>query len=69
VKLVSNWRALIARAWSLKLLALAIILGALEIALPYLHGALPLQPGTFFALIFFINVLAAIARLMAQKGL
>jgi len=69
VKLVSNWRALIARAWSLKLLALAIILGALEIALPYLHGVLPLPPGTFFALIFLVNVLAAIARLVAQKGL
>lgn len=69
MKLVSNWRALIARAWSLKLLALAIFLGALEMALPFLHGVLPVRPGTFFALIFLTNVLAAIARLVAQKGL
>jgi hypothetical protein len=67
--LLANWREVLTRAWSMWLLYLSIFLGAVEMALPFLHGVLPVQPGTFVAIVFVTNILAAVFRLLAQRNL
>ena len=66
--LLSNWRDVLARAWSMRLLGVSILLGAAELALPFLQGVLPLKPGTFAALIFVTNIAAAVSRLLVQRS-
>lgn len=65
--LLPNWREVLTRAWSVRLQALSIIFGAAELALPFLQGVLPMQPGTFALLIFLTNVAAVVARLLLQR--
>lgn len=69
MQLAHNWRELIKHAWSLKFLALSILLGAAELALPYLHGVLPVRPGTFALLVLITNIAATVARLINQRNL
>ncbi len=65
--LLPNWREVLTRAWSMRLLALSILLGAIDLALPYLEGLLPIPQGSFVMLILVTNVAAAVARLVAQR--
>lgn len=67
MKLLDDWKAVLTRAWSMRLLGLSIVLGAAELALPFMQGVLPIQPGSFAALIFVTNIAAAIVRLLAQR--
>lgn len=67
MKLVTNWRDVIRRAWSLRLLALAAVLSGAEIALPYLVDGMPV--GLFASLSGVLTVAAMAARVVAQKGL
>lgn len=69
MKLAHDWRAVLRRAWSIRLIALGILCQALEFIWPFLDGSLPLPPRTFAALGFLISVAAIVARLVAQKGL
>lgn len=69
MNLVTNWRSVLAHAWSVRLLALSIALGAIEVALPYFNGVLPVSPGTFALLVLVTNVAAAVARLVHQRKL
>ena len=64
--LLPNWREVLTRAWSMRLLALSILLGAAALALPYLEGLLPIGQGTFVLLIFVVDIAAAVARLIIQ---
>ena len=64
--LKSNWRQVLRRAWSVRLMALAAVLSGVEIALPILAVDLP---RTLFAVLTFLTVSAAfVARFIAQKG-
>lgn len=64
---VSNWRALLRKAWSLRLMLLAAVLSALEVALPFFQ---PNLPRGWFALLSAVTVGAAfVARLVAQRNL
>lgn len=67
MQLVANWRAVLLRAWSVRLIALSLVFGAVELALPFLDGVLPVRPGTFAALVFLTNIGAGISRLVAQR--
>lgn len=67
MKLVENWRELLRKAWSLRLMLLAAILSGVEIVLPFFSEAIP--RGVFAVLSFFTVAGAFAARLMAQKGL
>jgi hypothetical protein len=60
MKPVANWRAVLRRAWSIRLMLLAGLLWGAEVALPLLDGILPIPPGIFAALV---------ARLVVRKGL
>lgn len=67
MKLVENWRDLLKKAWSLRLMFLAAILSGVEVVLPFLSEALPRG---LFAVLSFLTVAGAfVARLVAQKGL
>jgi hypothetical protein len=67
VTLIREWKNVLLYAWSIRVLALSILFGAVELALPFLQGVLPLRPGTFAVLIFFTNIVAVITRLLAQR--
>lgn len=66
MKLIHNWRTLLRKAWSLRLMIVAAILSGVEVALPFFSDALP--RGTFAALSAVTVALAFAARLVAQKG-
>lgn len=66
--LVANWRAVLRRAWSVRLMLVAGILSGAEIALPMLDGLLPIPGGAFAALSFLATGGAFVTRLLAQKG-
>ena len=69
MRLTANWRAVMAHAWSVRLMLLAALLSGLEVALPLIHGFFPLDPGVFALLSFFATAGAFIARFVAQKGI
>lgn len=67
--LLSNWRTVLAKAWSVKLIAAAATLDGLSIAFPYLQETLGLPLGTFGALSGVISALALLARLFVQNDI
>ncbi len=67
--LVTNWRAVLKRAWSVRLMLLAGALSGLEFALPYLDSFVPIPPRLFAALSGLTVGAAFVARLVAQKGI
>ncbi|WP_029073585.1 hypothetical protein [Kaistia adipata] len=66
--LVSNWRAVLCRAWSIRLLLLAGVLSGVEVALP-LIGVEAIPPRVFATLSGIVAAAAFVARLLAQKGI
>jgi hypothetical protein len=67
MRLVENWRAVLQRAWSVRLLVAAGALSGLEIALPYLAPETP--SGLFAGLSALATMGAFIARIVAQRGI
>lgn len=67
MKLLPNWRDVLRRAWSLRLMAFAGLLSGVEVALPFFND---LMPRGVFALLSAVTVCGAfIARLVAQKDI
>lgn len=66
MRLIDNWRAVLKHAWSVRLMALAVILTGLEAAWPYLDW-LPIPKGAFAALSGLVSAGAIYARFVAQK--
>lgn len=63
--LVENWRLILRKAWSIRLMLLAGILSGIEVALPFFADAFP---HGVFAMLSGTSVAAAfVARLVAQK--
>lgn len=67
--LVHNWRQVLKRAWSVRLLLLAGLLSGLEVALPLIDGVYEIPRGVFAALSAATVAAAFVARFLAQKGL
>ena len=67
MKLHDEWRAIVRKAWSVRLLVLAFILSAAEVMLPFFVDALP--KGLFAALSGLTVAGAFVARLVAQRDL
>lgn len=67
MKLVWNWREVLRKAWSVRLMILAAVLSGVEVALPFFGDSLP--RGVFALLSMLVVGGAFVARLMAQKGL
>ena len=69
MKLAANWREVLRRAWSVRLMLLAALLSGAEVALPFLEGIITIPTGAFAALSGATVAAAFVARLVAQKGL
>lgn len=67
MKLDGNWRAILKKAWSIRLMLLAGVLTGVEVVLPFFSHALP--HGVFAALSGVTVGAALVARLVAQKDL
>ena len=65
--LIPDWKRVLRKAWSVRLMAVASILSGCEAVLPYTEAVLP--RGTFALLSFVIVTLALFARFIAQKEL
>ena len=63
--LTSNWKLILKKAWSVRLMFIAAVLSGIEVALPFFADTLPRGP--FAALSFVAVALAFVARLVAQK--
>jgi len=70
MKLAPDWKLILQKAWSMRLIILAALLSGFEVALPILREAIePLQlvpPGAFAVLSFVATAAAGIARIVAQ---
>jgi len=66
MKLLSNWRNILKKAWSIRLLVIAGLLSGLEVILPYFADAMP--RGVFSALSLAVICSAFVTRLLAQQG-
>ncbi|AZO67710.1 hypothetical protein [Mesorhizobium sp. M6A.T.Cr.TU.016.01.1.1] len=70
MKLISNWRKVVCRAWSFRLNVAAVIaavLGAIDTAWPFFFGYLPIDPPVFGMVAGLLSLAAAIARLIPQE--
>ena len=65
MSLVDNWRDVLRKAWSVRLIVLAFVLSAAEVMLPFFDDAFP--KGIFAALSGLTVAGAFVARLIAQK--
>lgn len=62
-----DWKAIVKKAWSIRLMLLAGLLSAVEVALPFFSDAMP--RGVFAALSGLSVGGAFVARLVAQKDM
>lgn len=69
MKLLDNWKLVVKRAWSIRLIVFAAILSGVEIALPVIDQLVEIPRGWFAAGSFIVTVAAFIARLVAQSNL
>jgi hypothetical protein len=67
MRLLPDWRDVLRRAWSLRLIALAGLLSALEVALTMFPDVLGLPRGTLAVATTLVTAAAFVARLIAQK--
>jgi len=65
--LYANWKDILKKAWSIRLLLIAGILSGCEVVLPLIGDRF--EQGTFAALSFFFVAAAFVARLVAQKDI
>lgn len=65
MQLYDNWKDILRKAWSVRLMILAGILSAIEVVLPLFADTIP--RGTFAALSGVTVACAFVARLVAQK--
>jgi len=66
MKLMTDWRRVLRKAWSVRLMALAALLSGAEAASPVLGEFLGVGP--FALMTALLTVGALVARLVAQKG-
>lgn len=67
VEMLPDWRGILRRAWSVRLMLLAGLLSAAEILLPFYADTMP--RGMFAGLTIIVVTAALVARVMAQRGM
>lgn len=67
MKLASDWKRILKKAWSIRFLLAAGLFSGLEVAMPLLHAVLPVPAGIFAVLSGMAVAGAFIFRLIAQK--
>lgn len=69
MKLLPNWREVMVRAWSVRLLFVSLVFSTAEVVLPLVKDSLPIPALTFAALSGIACAGALISRFYVQKGL
>jgi hypothetical protein len=67
MRLLSDWREIVRKAWSIRLILLAALLSGVEVVLPFFSRSMP--HGVFAGLSFVAVSGAFVARIMAQRNL
>ncbi|QKV18706.1 hypothetical protein [Oricola thermophila] len=67
MRLLNDWRRVLRRAWSIRLIVIAGVLSGAEVALPLVGKAVAIPPGVFAAASGIVTAAAFVARLLAQK--
>ncbi|MHA7777418.1 DUF7940 domain-containing protein [Roseibium sp. M-1] len=65
--LAPNWRAVLQRAWSVRLMLLAALLSGAEVALPFMGDFI--APGRLALLSALATAGAFVARILAQRNM
>jgi membrane protein DedA with SNARE-associated domain len=65
--LVNNWRQVLKRAWSVRLIIVAGFFSGAEVFLPLIDGYVDMPRGIFAAMSGFATAAAFVSRLLAQK--
>lgn len=66
MQLIEDWKKVALTAWSSRLAWAAAVFSALEVALPFFDGLLPISKGSFALLALIVSSAAGIARLVSQ---
>lgn len=69
MRLRSDWRDILRKAWSVRLIVLATVLTGLEAALPFLPEIAYLPAGTLAGIASVVTGLALLARIVAQRDM
>jgi len=67
MKLIANWRDVLTKAWSVRLMILAGLLTGVEVILPLFIESMPRN--VFAGLSLVVVSAALVSRIMAQQGL
>ena len=67
LQLTTNWREILLRAWSIRLIILAGLLSGIEVILPLFTEAIP--RGIFSVISVAVGAAAFISRILVQKNL
>ena len=65
--LVQNWKTIVRKAWSVRLIILAGLLSGVEAAMPFIDDQMP--RGVFAVASLLVTGAAFVARILAQKGI
>ena len=65
--LVPNWKIIVRKAWSVRLIILAGLLSGVEAAMPFIDGQVP--PAVLAVASLLVTGAAFVARILAQKGI
>lgn len=68
MQLIANWKTVLVKAWSIRLILLATLLSTIEAILPFFTYA-PIPQGYLALITAFITGGAFAARLIAQKNI
>lgn len=67
MKILSDWKSILRKAWSIRLMLIAGLLSGIEVVLPLFGDVLP--RGLFAGLSIIITMAALVARVSAQKDM
>jgi hypothetical protein len=65
--LLHDWKHIVKRAWSIRLILASGLLSGVELVLPYFSDAIP--RGVFACLSIVVAMAATYARIVVQKGM
>lgn len=66
MSIISDWKWVLTKAWSVKFMLLAAAFSALEVSFPLLEGYVDIPPRTFAAISGLLTMAAFISRFYAQ---
>ena len=67
IALAPNWKTIVRKAWSVRLIILAGLLSGVEAAMPFIDDQMP--RGVFAVASLLVTGAAFVARILAQKGI